>query len=135
MNAHRAAAELPAVQHHVVLLCERAAGWVASRTLTEISRRCSEEIKMLGNWGAKRVVRCIPATRLRLPLIHREAVHPAEGEDLWIRHVCLKCNLNTQTPEHLCREDALTGNGKDEITLWCGALPAARTPDRLNRLW
>ena len=65
---------------------------------------------MLGNRCGERIVRCVPSPRLSLPLIHREAVNPAEGEHIGIGEPKLERNLNAQATEDFGRKDARSSN-------------------------
>ena len=58
-------------------------------------------------------MRCIPSARFGLPLIHREAVHPAEGEHIGIGKTQIKTDLYAQATQHLGGEDAWTGNDEE----------------------
>src|SRR3954451_9089532 len=79
-----AAAELPAIEHDAVLERAGAAGRVARVRSAEIAGGRREEPLVFGEHAAERVVRCVPAAVLRVPLVHREAVDPAEREQLGV---------------------------------------------------
>src|SRR6266446_4601977 len=66
MDTHRSAADLPAVQHHVVGLRQRLAGIPVEIILVAVHR------------AGKRVMQCVPALVLRVPFEHRE-IHTHSG--------------------------------------------------------
>ena len=76
VDPDRAAAELPAVEREVVLERPRPAGRVLRRRVGGIAGGGHEELLVLGQDAAERVVGGVPATVLRVPLVHREAVDP-----------------------------------------------------------
>ena len=74
MDADGPAAELPAVEHQVVLERPRPAGRISGRRRGRIADAVVEQRLVLGHDAAERVVRRVPAPVLLVPLVHREAV-------------------------------------------------------------
>ena len=90
---------------------------------------------MLGNGRRERIVRCVPSPRLSLPLIHREAVHPAEGKHIGISEPQLERNLDAQTTENFGRKDARPSNDQEQIAIGVRCCTARCRPEHGGCLW
>src|SRR5207247_4584375 len=82
VDADRSAAELPAVEGDVVLESTGPAGRVVWCRLGEVAGCRRQELLVLGEHAAERVVGRGPTLVLDVPLVHREAMDPAERQDL-----------------------------------------------------
>ena len=118
------AAQLPAVEREVVLERSRAAGGVVRRRAGRVAGAGHEQLFVLGEDAAERVVRGVPAPELLVPLVHREAMDPDVGQHLRVDQPEPLAELGTQPPEDVGGDIGRVGDHEDEVALVrAGSLP------------
>ena len=117
MDPDRAAAELPAVEREVVLHRPGPAGRILPGGPVRVARRRHEERLVLGDDARERVVGRVPAAPVLVPLVHREAVDPAVGEDVGIGKAEAQAELGPQAAEDVGDDGRRVGDDQEEVTL------------------
>ena len=115
MDPDGATTELPAVEDDVVLHRPGPAGRILRRGLRGVAGRRHQERLVLGDDAAERVVGRVPAAVVRVPLVHREAVDPAVGENVRVGEVEPGAKLGAEAPEDVGCRGRRVGDDQDEV--------------------
>ena len=117
-----AAAELPAVERQVVLERPGTAGGVVRRRPVRVAGRGDQQGLVLGQDPGERVVGGVPATDLRVPLVHREAMDPDVGEDVRVGQPQPVPELDPKPAEDVGGHVGAVRHDEDQVALGSGRL-------------
>jgi len=117
VDADGAAAELPAVEGEVVLHRPGPAGRIRVRRPVRVAGGGHQERLIVGQDAGERVVGGVPAVALLVPLVHREAVDPAVGEDVGVGKAEAGAQLRAQAAEDVGDDRRPVGDDEEEVAL------------------
>ena len=87
-----------------------------------IARRRHEQLLVLGQDAAERVVGRVPAADLGVPLVHREAIDPDVGEHVRVGQAETVAELDAQPAEDVGGHLRRVGDDQDQVALGRGGL-------------
>ena len=115
MDPDGATTEFPTVECQVVLERPGPTGRVTRGRCCRIARLRDEQDLVLRQHAAERIVRGVPTTVVRVPLVHREAVDPDVGEDVGVCQAEPLTELDTQTAQDVGRDVVRVCDDQDEV--------------------